>query len=72
MRVHVNLLRLRRQGCDALDLPAEDVEALRNKLGRRDRRQWDASVKAFNEACRRDDTNAGQHLDQLLSLTQPR
>ncbi|MBV8502192.1 MAG: hypothetical protein JO006_10765 [Paucibacter sp.] len=72
MRVHVSLLRLRRQGCAALDLPSEDVAALRSQLGRRDRRLWDASIEAYNEACREDMPAPSHHLDQLLSLTMPR
>jgi hypothetical protein len=72
MRVHVSLLRLRRQGCEALDLPEEDVAALRSQLGRRDRRRWDESVEAYNQACRENQDTSDTHLDQLLSLTMPR
>ena len=69
MRVHVSLQRLRRQGCEALELPAEDVAILREQLGWRRRRLWDRSLQAYQQACCADDAAAQQHLDQLLALT---
>ena len=72
MRVHVSLLRLRRQGCESCELPAEDVAALREQLGRRDRRRWDACMQAYAEACRKGDVASVQYLEELLSLTTPR
>ena len=72
MRVHVSLLRLRRQGCESAELPAEDVAALREKLGRRDRRRWDECMQAYAEACRNVDEASVRHLEALLALTTPR
>lgn len=69
MRVHVSLQRLRRQGCEAVELPAEDVAVLREQLGWRRRRQWDHSLQAYERACCADTSAAQEHLDQLLALT---
>ena len=69
MRVHVCLQRLRRQGCEAAELPAEDVAALREQLGWRRRRMWDRKLQAYEQACCQDAAAAQEYLEQLLELT---
>ena len=69
MRVHVSLQRLRRQGREAAELPAEDVAALREQLGWRRRRLWDRKLRAYEQACHTDEVAAQEHLKQLLELT---
>ena len=72
MRVHVSLLRLRRQGCESSELPAEDVAALREQLSRRDRRRWDECMQAYAEACSKGEAGSAKYLEELLTLTTPR
>ena len=69
MRVHVSLQRLRRQGCETAQLPAEDVAALREQLGWRRRRLWDRNMLAYEQARCADEDAALRHLEQLLTLT---
>jgi len=71
MRVHLHLQRLRRMPDPARQtLPREDIEALRQSLPRKRRQQWDATIEAYREACRMQQSeDIERHLGRLIELT---